>query len=46
MELANLEHLIKWLEPGSNAMLAEMTRADYARLWKEWNLPPPAAAVP
>jgi L,D-peptidoglycan transpeptidase YkuD (ErfK/YbiS/YcfS/YnhG family) len=41
MELDNLEHLIKWLEPGSNAMLAELTRADYARLWIDWHLPPP-----
>jgi L,D-peptidoglycan transpeptidase YkuD (ErfK/YbiS/YcfS/YnhG family) len=41
MELDNLERLIKWLQPGSNAMLAELTRADYARLWKDWHLPPP-----
>ena len=41
MELANLEHLIKWLQPGSNTMLAELTRADYARVWKDWHLPPP-----
>jgi L,D-peptidoglycan transpeptidase YkuD (ErfK/YbiS/YcfS/YnhG family) len=40
MELANLERIVKWLQPGSNAMLAEMTQADYARLWKDWNLPP------
>jgi len=42
MELDNLEHLIQWLQPGSNAMLAELTRADYARLWQAWHLPPPA----
>jgi L,D-peptidoglycan transpeptidase YkuD (ErfK/YbiS/YcfS/YnhG family) len=41
MELAHLERMIKWLQPGSNAMLAEMTRADYERLWKAWHLPPP-----
>jgi L,D-peptidoglycan transpeptidase YkuD (ErfK/YbiS/YcfS/YnhG family) len=41
MELDHLERLIKWLEPGSNAMLAELTRADYARVWKDWHLPPP-----
>jgi L,D-peptidoglycan transpeptidase YkuD (ErfK/YbiS/YcfS/YnhG family) len=41
MERDHLEQLIKWLKPGSNAMLAEMTRADYLRLWKDWNLPPP-----
>ena len=35
----NLEQIVKWLEPGSNAMLAELTRADYARLWKDWHLP-------
>ncbi len=42
MELDHLERLIKWLQPGSNAMLAELTRADYARLWKDWHLPPPS----
>jgi L,D-peptidoglycan transpeptidase YkuD (ErfK/YbiS/YcfS/YnhG family) len=42
MQLEDLEHLIKWLEPGSNAMLAELTRADYARVWNDWHLPPPA----
>jgi L,D-peptidoglycan transpeptidase YkuD (ErfK/YbiS/YcfS/YnhG family) len=41
MERDNLEQLVKWLEPGSNAMVAELTRADYARFWKDWNLPPP-----
>jgi L,D-peptidoglycan transpeptidase YkuD (ErfK/YbiS/YcfS/YnhG family) len=41
MERGNIIRLIKWLEPGSNAMLAEMTVADYARLWKDWHLPPP-----
>ena len=41
MELDNLERMIRWLEPGSNAMLAEMTRADYARVWKDWHLPAP-----
>jgi L,D-peptidoglycan transpeptidase YkuD (ErfK/YbiS/YcfS/YnhG family) len=41
MEVDNLEHLVKWLEPGSHAMLAELTRADYARFWKDWHLPPP-----
>jgi L,D-peptidoglycan transpeptidase YkuD (ErfK/YbiS/YcfS/YnhG family) len=39
----DLEELIKWLKPGSNAMLAELTRADYARFWKEWHLPPPVS---
>jgi L,D-peptidoglycan transpeptidase YkuD (ErfK/YbiS/YcfS/YnhG family) len=42
MELDNLERLIKWLQPGSNAMLAELTKADYERLWKDWHLPPPS----
>jgi L,D-peptidoglycan transpeptidase YkuD (ErfK/YbiS/YcfS/YnhG family) len=46
MELANLERLIKWLQPGSNAMVAELTRADYTRLWKDWHLPPPDVALP
>ena len=41
MKLEDLERLIKWLQPGSNAMLAELTRADYARVWNDWHLPPP-----
>lgn len=46
MKVDDLERLIRWLEPGSNAMLAELTRADYARLWNEWHLPPPEKALP
>jgi L,D-peptidoglycan transpeptidase YkuD (ErfK/YbiS/YcfS/YnhG family) len=42
MSRPDLEKLIRWLQPGSNAMLAELTRADYLRHWKEWDLPPPA----
>jgi hypothetical protein len=41
MELAHLVHLVKWLKPGSNAMMVELTQADYARFWKAWHLPPP-----
>jgi L,D-peptidoglycan transpeptidase YkuD (ErfK/YbiS/YcfS/YnhG family) len=41
MKLEDLERIVKWLKPGSNAMVAELTRADYERLWKEWHLPPP-----
>jgi len=41
MKLEDLEYLVKWLEPDSNAMVAELTRADYARFWQEWHLPPP-----
>ena len=37
----DLVRLIKWLRPGSNAMLAEMSRADYQRVWNDWHLPPP-----
>ena len=44
MELDHLERLIKWLQPGSNAMVAELTKADYMRLWKEWHLPPPPSS--
>ena len=42
MELGRLEQLIRWLDPGSDAMLAELTRADYARVWQAWHLPPPS----
>jgi L,D-peptidoglycan transpeptidase YkuD (ErfK/YbiS/YcfS/YnhG family) len=45
MEKSNLEHLVKWLEPGSNAMMVELTRADYARFWKDWHLPPADKAL-
>jgi len=45
MKLEDLEHLIKWLEPGSNAMLAELTRADYVRVWNDWHLPPADQAL-
>jgi L,D-peptidoglycan transpeptidase YkuD (ErfK/YbiS/YcfS/YnhG family) len=45
MKLEDMQHLIKWLEPGSNAMLAELTRADYMRVWKDWHLPPPEKAL-
>ncbi len=41
MKLEDLERLVKWLRPGSNAMLAELSAADYARVWKDWGLPPP-----
>lgn len=45
MEEDRLESLIKWLQPGSHAMLAELTRDDYARVWNEWHLPPPELAL-
>jgi hypothetical protein len=41
----NLVRLIKWLKPGSNAMMVELTRADYKRLWKDWHLPEPGKAL-
>jgi hypothetical protein len=40
-----LVRLIKWLKPGSNAMMVELSRADYERLWKDWQLPPPERAL-
>ena len=36
----DLERLVKWLRPGSNAMLAELSRADYLRFQEAWHLPP------
>ncbi len=41
MQKENLEGLLAWLDPAANPMLAELTKADYARFWKAWNLPPP-----
>jgi len=45
MKLDDLQELVKWLEPGSNAMLVELTRADYAKFWQPWHLPPPAKST-
>ena len=45
MEKDNLVRLIKWLRPGSNAMMVELTREDYGRLWQDWKLPPPGKAL-
>jgi L,D-peptidoglycan transpeptidase YkuD (ErfK/YbiS/YcfS/YnhG family) len=45
MEQDNLLRLIKWLRPGSHAMMVELTKADYQRLWKDWGLPPAAKAM-
>jgi L,D-peptidoglycan transpeptidase YkuD (ErfK/YbiS/YcfS/YnhG family) len=45
MEQDNLVRLIKWLKPGSNAMMVELTRADYERLWQTWHLPPAEKAL-
>ncbi len=45
MDKDDLVHLIKWLKPGSNALLVELARADYQRLWKPWHLPPPDQAL-
>jgi hypothetical protein len=39
MAQANLVRLIKWLQPGSKAMMVELTQANYQRLWKDWDLP-------
>jgi len=41
MARPDLVRLIKWLRLGSNAMVAELSRADYERVWKDWHLPPP-----
>ncbi len=42
MELDRLEQLVKWLDPDKDPMVVELTRAEYARLWKDWQLPPPS----
>jgi len=41
MKLDDLEKIVKWLQPGSNAMMVELTKADYTRFWQPWHLPPP-----
>jgi L,D-peptidoglycan transpeptidase YkuD (ErfK/YbiS/YcfS/YnhG family) len=46
MKEDDLLKIIKWLRPGSNAMLAELSRADYERVWQAWHLPPPTLALP
>jgi L,D-peptidoglycan transpeptidase YkuD (ErfK/YbiS/YcfS/YnhG family) len=45
MRKEDLERLIKWLQPGSNALLAELARDDYTRVWNDWHLPPPEIAL-
>lgn len=45
MEQDNLIRLIKWLQPGSHALMVELTQADYQRLWKDWGLPPADKAL-
>ncbi len=45
MSRDDLVRLIKWLKPGSNAMMAELARADYRRVWRDWNLPEPEKAL-
>lgn len=45
MEQDHLVRLIKWLKPGSNAMMVELTRADYKRFWRAWKLPPARKAL-
>jgi L,D-peptidoglycan transpeptidase YkuD (ErfK/YbiS/YcfS/YnhG family) len=44
MAKSDLEDLIRWLRPGSSAMLVELSQADYVRFWKPWHLPPPELA--
>lgn len=41
----DLVRVVRWLKPGSNAMMAELSRADYGRFWKAWHLPPPDEAL-
>jgi L,D-peptidoglycan transpeptidase YkuD (ErfK/YbiS/YcfS/YnhG family) len=41
----DLVRLIKWLRPGSDAMMVELSRADYKRVWKAWQLPTPGEAL-
>jgi L,D-peptidoglycan transpeptidase YkuD (ErfK/YbiS/YcfS/YnhG family) len=45
MREEDLVRMIKWLKPDSNAMLAELTRSDYHRVWNDWHLPPPKLAL-
>jgi hypothetical protein len=41
----DLVRLIKWLKPGSNAMMVELTKTDYQRFWQKWTLPPADKAL-
>ena len=45
MSRDDLIRMIAWLQPGSNAMVAELSRADYARVWRSWHLPPARMAL-
>ena len=46
MAEGDLVTLIKWLQPDSKAMLAELTRDHYHKFWKAWGLPPARLAAP
>jgi len=43
MEQPNLEALLRWLDPSKRPLLVQLPDAEYARLRRDWNLPPPRA---
>jgi D-alanyl-D-alanine dipeptidase len=45
MEQANLEALLRWLDPSKTPLLVQLPEAEYARLRGSWRLPPPPAVV-
>jgi len=40
----DLRDLVTWLDPKAHPQVVQLAEADYQRLWKEWDLPPPPAA--
>jgi D-alanyl-D-alanine dipeptidase len=44
MEQANLETLLRWLDPSKTPLLVQLPEAEYARLRAGWSLPPPKPA--
>lgn len=42
MEVSNLLNVLRWLDPVKNPVLVQLPSTEYRRLWKTWNLPPPA----
>lgn len=39
MPAADLETVVRWLDPHANAMLVQLPRAEYSRLRRPWKLP-------
>jgi len=46
MPREDLRDLVTWLDPKAHPQVVQLAAPDYLRLWKEWDLPPPALELP